>query len=434
VTAGVVSGDGRLLVTTSTDGTARVWALPSGVLVTDLIGHTNQVTGAAFSSDGASVVTWSLDGTARVWDARRGATRAVLAGSADAVTSGSFDSSGDLVLTTSADGRARLWKSHVDAELRRLTSVPTPVATASFSDDGDIVAAAGGSDVYVLSVADGRRIALLPTGPVQALALSPSLVASATGSSVSLWNPLTREPVGRIDDEEPVAALAFSRDARRLAVGSVNGTIGVWTRDGRRLARFDALGPRVTALAFSPSGDRLAAGFGNGVVGAWSLPEGRRLYRRLEHRPGSAVLSVAFGAGGARLVSAGRDSTVRVSNVATGEVSYTLRGHAGIVSDAGFSPNGQWIVTAGPTVAGLWDLAGRQRLLFLRGHTGRVLAATFGKSGRSIATMGSDGTLRTYRCEVCGGIPELLRLAERRLAATGRKLTTAERRLYLDAD
>jgi hypothetical protein len=34
---------------------------------------------------------------------------------------------------------------------------------------------------------------------------------------------------------------------------------------------------------------------------------------------------------------------------------------------------------------------------------------------------------------VCGPIPELLELAERRVAATGRTLTEAERRRYLGA-
>jgi hypothetical protein len=56
---------------------------------------------------------------------------------------------------------------------------------------------------------------------------------------------------------------------------------------------------------------------------------------------------------------------------------------------------------------------------------------SFDAAGRRIATVGVDGTLRAYAGRVCGGIPELLQLAERRLAATGRKLTPEERRRYL---
>jgi hypothetical protein len=37
----------------------------------------------------------------------------------------------------------------------------------------------------------------------------------------------------------------------------------------------------------------------------------------------------------------------------------------------------------------------------------------------------------TYKCGVCGGLDELMALAERRLARTGRQLTAAERERYL---
>jgi hypothetical protein len=37
----------------------------------------------------------------------------------------------------------------------------------------------------------------------------------------------------------------------------------------------------------------------------------------------------------------------------------------------------------------------------------------------------------TYRCDLCGGLDELLALARRPLAGTHRTLTPAERRRYL---
>ena len=46
-------------------------------------------------------------------------------------------------------------------------------------------------------------------------------------------------------------------------------------------------------------------------------------------------------------------------------------------------------------------------------------------------TGGEDGTLRTYRCTICGGLDELSELARSRLAETGRVLTDEEREQYL---
>ena len=46
-------------------------------------------------------------------------------------------------------------------------------------------------------------------------------------------------------------------------------------------------------------------------------------------------------------------------------------------------------------------------------------------------TGGADGTVRTYGCEICGGVDDLLALAESRLAGTRRELTQDEREHYL---
>jgi hypothetical protein len=45
-------------------------------------------------------------------------------------------------------------------------------------------------------------------------------------------------------------------------------------------------------------------------------------------------------------------------------------------------------------------------------------AAFAGRNGRTIVSAGKDGTIRVYRCDLCGGIDELLLLAKRRLRSS----------------
>jgi WD40 repeat protein len=427
VSAGAVSADGDVLVTAGTDGSARVWALRSGQLLADLVGHPSHVNGAALSRDGLSVLTWSSDGLARVSDTRTGALRVNLMGPGGAITSAAFDQSGELVVTTSADGRARIWQSRVDADLRLLARVPMPVAAAAFSADRSVAATAARSMISVLRTADGRRMAILPATGATTVALSPdgAQVAAARGRLVSTWRLRDRVASDTHGGGGATTAVAFSSEARELALGTAGGTIRL--RRARTIARVRRV---VTSLAFNPAGDLLAAGLADGAVAVWDLRNRRQLFERQRHVRGTPVLSVDFSPDGRQLVTAGQDSTVGVSSATTGEPAYVLRGHFAAVSDAAFSPNGRWIVTAGPGTAGLWDVPSRQRMLFLRGHTGQLLAATFDATGRRITTVGVDGTVRTYRCNVCGGIEELVELAERRLRATGRKLTPAERSRY----
>jgi WD40 repeat protein len=72
VSGGGWSPDGARLLTTSWDGTARVWDAATGDLLLTLTGHTRAVSGGGWSPDGARLLTTSWDGTARVWDAATG--------------------------------------------------------------------------------------------------------------------------------------------------------------------------------------------------------------------------------------------------------------------------------------------------------------------------------------------------------------------------
>jgi len=373
-----------------------------------------------------------------VWDPARGSARVALAGHGDAVTDAAFDRSGDAVLTTSADGRARLWSSRVGADLEDVvTEIPKPISAATFSDDGRTVAAAGPSATRVLRARDGQDLARVPARRVGALALSRdgSLLATAEPERVAVWRAATGERVGPESATATAAAtaLAFSPDARRLAIGKRDGSILVSTPGTVRTARLTGGRRAVSSLAFAPSGATLAAGFADGTVAAWNVRDRRRILRVRAHRPGTAVRAIAFGPGGQRLVTTGDDSAVRIWDVAAGRPAYTLHGHYGTVRDAAFSPDGRWLVTAGPSAAGLWDLSTRERLLFIRSREGqgRVLAVAFDASGRRGATVAADGTLRAFRCDVCADIPELRRLAARATAATGRRLSARERRRYL---
>ena len=71
-------------------GSARLWDLRDGEPLSELIGHTNHVTGAAFDRKEAHVLTWSKDGTARVWNVDDGNALGVLATGRSRVTSAVF--------------------------------------------------------------------------------------------------------------------------------------------------------------------------------------------------------------------------------------------------------------------------------------------------------------------------------------------------------
>ena len=69
VLSAVFDASGDIVLTASTDGTARIWKAKSGLQLVELKGHAGWVNAAAFSADDSRLVTASEDGTARVWEA-----------------------------------------------------------------------------------------------------------------------------------------------------------------------------------------------------------------------------------------------------------------------------------------------------------------------------------------------------------------------------
>jgi WD40 repeat protein len=417
-----------VLISTGTGGSSRLWDLRTSQLLSELGGHTNRVTGAAFDRNGAHVLTWSKDGTARVWNVDDGKAIAVLPAGRAAVTSAAFGPHG-YVLTTGPDGRVRLWRPQLTPRLKLLARAGSRAGAAAFARNGRRLVVATPSAVIVFDDR-GRQLGRLNAARAQSVALSDngSLYAYAVGSRVVV----RRVADGRLRD-----AFTAPNAPRALAFSPGGGVLAVGTRMGAVLARRLRTGETtllpsqdaaVTSLAFNPAGDRVAAGHSRGLLTVWRSSGGSALLSLRAHRPGTPVLGVAFDRSGRLLATAGQDADVHVWNVRSGRRVTDLTGQFAIVSGVAFSPDGRWIVSAGPGTAGLWDLAERQRLLFLDGHKGKLLAAAFDARGRRIETVGVDGTVRVYACGVCGRVPELLRIADARLAATGRRLTAGEAR------
>jgi WD40 repeat protein len=71
-------------------------------------------------------------------------------------------------------------------------------------------------------------------------------------------------------------------------------------------------------------------------------------------------------------------------------------------------------------------------MLRLQGHEGTSTSAVFDPSGMVLYTGGDDGTVRRYTCRICGGVDDLLVLADSRLAGTRRVISDEERERYFD--
>jgi WD40 repeat protein len=466
VTDMVFSADGTRLVTASDDGTARVWDGQTGQALFALTGHTARLTLARFSADGARIMTACSDGTVRLWDAGSGqlllkiesglydpltaafspdGTRLAAAGNGGMVwvwdpRNGkylfgleghlqpilhiAFSLDGKHLITASADNTAQVWDAQLQPDPR--PGPPPPpgqerwlftlsghngfVRDAAFSADGTRLVTA--SDDGTARVWDARTGAALFTlaGHTDAV-LSASfstdgarIFTFGADGTARVWDAATGLAIAALPDPLQVPAhtgyltsARVSVDGTRLVTAGADATLRVWDVDTGQATLVP--GPRdgvATLAVLSPDKTRL-------VVAVHDIAS----LRMVDVRTGSVlftleghtarVTSAAFNADGTRLVTAGLDGTAQIWDARTGKRLLAINAVVPALNDAEFSPDGTRIVTAGTQdQAWVWDAQTGDELLRLDGHTGNVLSAVFSPDGTRIVTASADETARVW--------------------------------------
>jgi len=174
----------------------------------------------------------------------------------------------------------------------------------------------------------------------------------------------------------------------------------------------DAAGRR-TSVGLSPDQRLAVAGYLDGAVRLWDA-ETRRPLRPLPSHSGP-VTSATFSTDGGSVATTGADHDARVSDVESGRQRWEFS-HSAVVSDAAFSADDRWVAVAGPGEAGILDARTGERILLIDGADRILTSIAFSPRGWRIVTGGESGTVRTYDCRLCGGVDELVTLAEARLA------------------
>ena len=440
VTSINVSPDGKLMVTASLDGTAKIWEVRRRkCLETFVPGTYKSGMGVSmFTPDGKSVVTAGDDGMIRVWD-----VKPFVVGNPGHTTPtakvpvlSDIPILGDMFQNKVAQEREKAEAARAQAEANlqaakaaeakaqnglQMTqpkrSFPTAVdivSSAVFSPDGKILFVADmGGGIQAYDPATGqKRLAI--TGPEAGryLAISPDGKTLASGgtdaSAVRLWDARTGKQIRALShDQVLVHGLAFSPGGKSLVVaggsavrrsdGSADGKVILWDLS-QATARTVTTRAWALSAAFPPDHNHwLAVGTDGPNIRIVDLSRATVEYTLDERGP---IGAMAFSPDGQRLAASSGDQ-VRLWDwqQRSGPLADLHTGHSGRVTSVQYSPDGNWLVTASlDGTAKLWDLRLSQcAATFAPGtYKSGMSVALFTPDGQSIITAGDDGQIRVW--------------------------------------
>src|SRR5262249_18199029 len=105
-----------------------------------------------------------------------------------------------------------------------------------------------------------------------------------------------------------------------------------------------------------------------------------------------------FNSSGTQILTASRDTTARLWDIATGQQIQQFVGHNDLVTDAIFGIGDQVVITVGAdTTVRVWDVATGEELRRFEGHTDWVNSVDVSPDGLSIITGSNDLTIRRWQ-------------------------------------
>jgi len=182
-----------------------------------------------------------------------------------------------------------------------------------------------------------------------------------------------------------------------LAMSSILFLAGVFGLVALVVTQFEADGQEESTNVVASEGETPAA----------DVPD---LVRRFEGHS-DWVHCVALSANGQRALTGGKDKTMRLWDVKTGQQLREFGGHDGTVVGVIFAADGNRALSSAGNAIRLWDLENGQEVRRFEGHSSSVTTAALSPDGRHVLSGSYDRTVRLWEVET--GL-ELSRFADHR--------------------
>ena len=381
-------------------------AVSRGVARHVLRGHTGLLYHVHVSADGKTVSSSGTDSTLRTWDIATGRGSLAARGLGQ-LGLFAYDPHGRWLAHDDADGGVHLvdLRSGHDWLLARLGD---EVLDLSFSDDGGTLVTAGkDGGIALWEPATRSRRDLKAPAVVDRARLHASgkfLASCGADKELLLWDveSATHRSLGSCDATKS-QGFVFSAGGQRLAIGHVDGSIGIWDPVHDTLISIRAQEELADILSLSAAGDLVATGDSHGNVTVWDTSTGAE---RSRLRASDSVTWVELSPSGKLLVVGTMQGGLRLYDLASGS-DWQLRGHTGYIAEARFTLDERFVASGSEDrTVRIWPVPTAGPRL-LRGQHKALFHPVWTGGGGVVSAEGEDGTIRSW--DLLSGEARLLR-------------------------
>jgi WD40 repeat protein len=445
--------DGQHAVSSSLDGSLRVWDLASGQTTQAIQAHPDGISAIVATPDGRQVTTASWDGWVRTWDLSSGEEVMRIKAHTESIGALAISPDGQRIVTGADDRLIRVWDRVTGAPLLELVGHGDLVRSLAISPDGrTLISGSWDSTVRIWDLEGGKQMHFLTghTGWVPVVAISPDGAYALSGGwdqTLRIWDLWTGEPAGLTAGfGAPVMAIAFLPYGKELIAGTGDGVLHLLAFKPDEFpqpveqppARFDPgvrfpgaagegaetsavdesllaattppkpqLPPHKTftghigginAVRLTQEGRFAITASDDRTLRVWDLVAARGAEKQVGHS--APVCALANLPDGRHSLSGASDGTLKLWDLANGAEVVTLSGHSGGVVALAVSADGRRAISgAQDHTLKVWELPGGRALLSLHGHAGTITAVSISADGRLAVSGADDGTLRVWDLE-----------------------------------
>mmetsp|Transcript_13473 Transcript_13473/g.25535 ORF Transcript_13473/g.25535 Transcript_13473/m.25535 type:complete len:451 (-) Transcript_13473:270-1622(-) len=355
-----------------------------------LEGHESLINSCSFSKDGNLIVSSSADGTVRLWHARNGDQIAAFEGhDGGMVQSCAFVPAG-----------CKIQKSPCASD------IDTSDDDSDEDPDQPLVISASDEDIKVWGVHDGKEKASMLLdcdGMLQGFALSPDgskVLSNMDDQCIILSTIRGKEAVTLEGHEGAAKSFCFSKDGSEILTSSTDGSVKLWDTDtGDEIRSFEGHTKSVWKASFSPNNDLILSCSADKSLRLWDRATAKEV-AKFEHK--SPIHLSAFSDNGRWIASASRDKEIRIWDAEEKKQMNILTGHKNFIWNIQFSPDSMLLLsTSSDGAMMLWAMPTGKLVATLTGHTEGVKSCSFSPKGNALVSSSHDNTLNLWNISGC---------------------------------